>query len=233
MSPATRICLLPGLICSDYVWSSQVRDLESYGVLVVPGYGPAASITAMAESVLDIMPERVALAGHSMGARVALEIFRMAPERIERIALLDTGVHPRQPGERAKRMRLLETGKRHGMQALVDEWLPPMVHPRRRQDDEFMAPLRQMAVDAGIEQFERQIRALLARPNATSLLSQINCPALVAVGRQDEWSPVEQHEAIAAAIPDADLVVFEDAGHMAPLETPDEVSKALINWLEK
>ncbi|MEJ2129603.1 MAG: alpha/beta hydrolase [Woeseiaceae bacterium] len=224
---------MPGLICSDYVWSPQARDLESYGVTAVPGYGAAASIAAMARSVLDIMPERVALAGHSMGARVALEIFRMAPERVERIALLDTGVHPRQPGERDKRMRLLQTGKQHGMQALVDEWLPPMVHPQRRQDADFMAPLYQMAVDAGVDQFERQVEALLARPDAAPLLAKIRCPALVGVGRQDEWSPVAQHEAIAAAIPDADLVIFEDAAHMAPLEAPEQVSKALINWLEK
>lgn len=224
--------LLPGLLCSDFVWRAQLRALAQHGVVAVPGYGAADSLTAMARSVLDAAPARLALAGHSMGARVVLEMFRLAPERIERIALFDTGVHPAQPGEREKRMALLATGRRRGMEALVDAWLPPMVHPDRRRDEDFMGPLRRMAVSAGVEQFERQVRALLARPDAAVLLPHINVPALVGVGRQDEWSPVAQHEAIAAGIAGATLVVFENSGHMAPVEVPDQVSRALLDWLE-
>lgn len=224
--------LLPGLICSDYVWRAQVAALGRYGAVAVPGYGDADSITAMARRALADAPGRLAVAGHSMGARVALEMLRLAPARIDRIALLDTGVHPAQPGEREKRMALLATGQRHGMRALVDDWLPPMVHPARRQDEDFMRPLRAMAVGAGIETFARQIRALLSRPDAGVQLPEIDVPVLVGVGRSDEWSPVAQHEAIAARIRGARLVVFENAGHMAPLEAPDAVNRALIDWLE-
>ena len=225
--------LLPGLICSDYVWQAQVRDLEQLRAVAVPGYGAADSITAMAERVLDAAPTRIAVAGHSMGARVALEMFRLAPERIDRIALLDTGIHPAQPGEREKRMALLETGRQQGMEALVDAWLPPMVHPDRRRDPGLMAPLRSMAVSAGIEQYERQVRALLSRPDATALLSQIDVPALIGVGRQDEWSPVALHTDMARRIAGSTLVIFEDSGHMAPVEVPAQVSRALREWLEE
>lgn len=231
--PLATPYLLPGLICSDYVWRAQVAALGRYGAVAVPGYGGADSINAMARRVLAAAPERLAVAGHSMGARVALEMHRLAPGRIERMALFDTGVHPEQPGEREKRMALLATGKRHGMQALVNEWLPPMVHPGRRQDEDFMRPLREMAVGAGIETFERQILALLSRPDAGARLPAIDVPVLVGVGRSDEWSPVAQHESIAARIRGARLVVFENAGHMAPLEAPDAVSQALIDWLDR
>jgi len=199
--------------------------------VVVSGYGDARSLASMAERVLNDAPATFSLAGHSMGARVALEMFRLAPERIERLALLDTGVHPPGAEEPAKRMALLEKGKNDGMEALVDAWLPPMVHPDRRSDAAFMKPLRDMAVNAGIEQFGNQVAGLLGRPDATPLLSDVKCPVLVGVGRQDEWSPLEQHVAIAEMIDDAVLVVFEESGHMAPFEVPEQVSNALHAWM--
>ena len=82
-------------------------------------------------------------------------------------------------------------------------------------------------------QFEKQQRALLSRPDASGYLSRIRCPTAVIVGRQDLWSPVEQHEEIAAAIPGSVLTVIEDCGHMAPVERPDETTAALKAWLER
>jgi pimeloyl-ACP methyl ester carboxylesterase len=117
------------------------------------------------------------------------------------------------------------------MAALVDAWLPPMVASPRCDDDAFMAPLRAMCIEAGLSRFEAQIAALLDRPEVESLLPQIDCPVLVAVGREDRWSPPSQHEAIAALIPDARLVVIEGAGHMLPLEAPDALNHAIADWL--
>ena len=108
-----------------------------------------------------------------------------------------------------------------------------MVHPARRDDEALMDPLRKMCVAAGVDRFESQIAALLSRRDATPLLPQIACPTLVGVGRQDEWSPPEQNEAVAAAIPGAEFVVFEECGHMAPVEAPDQVNAALRRWLAR
>ncbi len=199
----------------------------------MPGYGDARSLVTMAERVLASAPDRISVAGHSMGARVALEMFRMASGRIERLALLDTAVHGVAPGEKEKRMALLEVGRRRGMEALVDQWLPPMVHPDRRSDAAFMSPLRRMSVRAGLSQFENQVAALLGRVDQRPLLAEIRCPTLVGVGRQDEWSPVAQHRELAAGIRDAELVIFENAGHMAPVEAPGQVSAALRAWLAR
>ena len=225
------LVLLPGLMCDSRVWAEQLAALNDASPWSPDGYGDAATITGMAESVLAMAPPRMALAGHSMGARVALEVLRLAPERIERLALLDTGVHPQRPGEREKRVALLELGRTHGMEALVDVWLPPMVHPSRRDDAAFLAPMRRMCVDAGLATYERQMEALLARPDATAALSLVQVPTLVGVGRQDQWSPISQHEEIAARVPGARLTVFEDSGHMAPVEAADQVNRALRQWL--
>lgn len=230
---AAPLCLLPGLICSDLVWHEQAESLAEFRPIAVSGYGDARSLVTMAERVLARVPDRISLAGHSMGARVALEMMRLAPGRIERLALFDTGVHPVAPGEKEKRMALLELGRREGMAALVDAWLPPMVHPDRRNDAPFMAPLRQMCLDAGIDQFENQITALLRRPELRSILPAIDCPTLVGVGDADEWATPEQHHGIADDIPAAELVVFEHAGHMAPYEVPEQVTDAMRRWLER
>lgn len=225
--------LLPGLLCDARIWAAQVRDLADYGPIAVPGYGKARSIGEMAARALEVAPPRVSVVGHSMGARVALEIIRIAPERVERLALLDTGIHLPKPGEAEKRHALLALGRQEGMERLVDAWLPPMVLAERRSDRALMDPMRAMCLDGGIDLFEAQITALLGRPDVTELLPTIQCPTLVGVGRQDEWSPVEQHEAIAAAIPNAELVIFENCGHMSPVEAPDQVSAALRRWLAR
>jgi len=232
-TPPARLVLLPGLICSEIVWAAQVAALADFQPVALHGYGDARSFVTMARRVLDAVPGPMSLAGHSMGARVALEVFRLAPARVDRLALLDTGVHPLAPGEAGKRRALLELGQREGMQALVDAWLPPMVSAARRRDPAFMAPLNRMCLEAGIRQFENQVIALVERPEVRSLLPQIECPVLVGVGSEDAWAPIEQHRDIAAAIPGATLDVYEGAGHMSPVEAPQQVTASLRRWLNR
>jgi pimeloyl-ACP methyl ester carboxylesterase len=224
--------LLPGLLCDRLIWSQQLPALMDAGWTVeVADFRGFSSITAMAESVLAKAPPRFSLAGHSMGARVAIETLRLQPQRIARLALLDTGTHPRRPGEAEKRQVLVDLARNEGMAAAAAQWLPPMVHPDRIADESLMGPLREMVGRMTPAIFEGQIQALLDRPDAESVLGTIRCPVLIGVGRQDAWSPVSQHEAMAAAIPGAELVVFENAGHMAPLEAPAAVTAAMLRWL--
>jgi pimeloyl-ACP methyl ester carboxylesterase len=185
----------------------------------------------MARSVLETAPARFALAGHSMGARVALEVVRMAPGRVERLALLDTGMHPPREGEAASRGALVELAYTDGMAAMAARWLPPMVAPRRKADEALLGPLTEMVSRATPQIFEGQQRALLNRPDTAPALAAVACPTTVIVGRQDVWSPVAQHEDIVAAIPGARLVVIEDSGHMSPVEQPQAVAAALQAWL--
>jgi pimeloyl-ACP methyl ester carboxylesterase len=224
---------LPGLLCDASIWAGQVRAFAALNAVAIDGYGMADSLEDMARIALDQAPAVFSLVGHSMGARVALEVLKLAPQRVERLALLDTGVHPPGPGEAGKRHALLALGREQGIDRLSDAWLPPMVGPEARRDEAFMERLRVMVRAAGVELYAKQIHALLGRPDYRPMLPTINCPTLVGVGRQDEWSPVAQHEEMAALIPGAELVIFEDCGHMAPMEAPDQVNAALAGWLER
>jgi len=226
----TDLLLLPGLLCDRTVWRGQIAQLADVAHTVAD-YGSSDTLPAMAQRALKVAPTRFALAGHSMGARVALEIMRIAPERVERLALLDTGIHTLQPGETEKRMKLVALARTHGMETLCEAWLPPMVHPDRLGDASFMQPLRDMVARFPPERFACQISALLNRPDPAPLLASIACPTLVGVGRQDAWSPPAQHEPIAAGIRNARLVIFENAGHFAPYERPDPVTTAMRAWL--
>lgn len=226
------VFLLPGLMCDHRVWTSQLEELADHDVRAVQGYRGARTLPDMASAVLENAPPKFLLAGHSMGARVALEIYRAVPDRVTGLALIDTGVHPVRPGEADGRCALLALGREQGIEALVDRWLPPMVHEPNRANAEMMTRLRMMSIEAGIDQFEAQINAMLTRPEVESLLPRISVPTLVGVGRQDAWSPVSQHEAIAAAIKGSRLVIFEDAGHMAPAEAPAAATAALRTWIE-
>ena len=225
------VVLVPGLLCDASVWAPQRAALEPHRDVRVPDLWGLDSIAAMAERVLDMAPARFALAGHSMGARVALAVLERAPGRVERLALLDTGTHPRRPGEAEKRQELVDLAYAEGMAALAARWLPPMVHPARVGDAALMGPLTAMVCRATPAIFEGQVRALLNRPEAAAVLPRIACPTLVACGRQDAWSPLSQHEEMAAAIPGARLAVIEESGHMSTVEAPAAVSAALRRWL--
>lgn len=230
MPERMTLVLLPGLLCDRASWAHQVEGLSDVADIMVGDLYGFDSITAMAESVLAKAPARFALAGHSMGARVALEIMRQAPERVSHLALLDTGIHPRQPGEAEKRGALVDLARREGMAALAAQWLPPMVHPSG-VDPAIMQDMVAMVCRATPDIFAGQQQALLNRPDAAAGLDAIACPVLVGVGRQDVWSPLAQHEAIAARIAGSKLVVFEHSGHMAPMEQPAAVTAAMLTWL--
>ncbi len=226
--------LLPGLLCDRTVWTAQARARAGTAdIIAIPDFHGHDSIAGMADAVLAAAPDRFALAGHSMGARVALEVVRRAPERVGALALLDTGVHPRRPGEAEARQALVDLAWTEGMAALARRWLPPMLHPDRLADAALVGRLSAMVCRATPAVFEAQVRALLGRPDATMGLAAIRCPTLVLCGRQDGWSPPAQHEAMAAAIRGATLRIVEECGHMSTVERPEAVGDALRVWLEK
>lgn len=230
------LVLLPGLLCDDAVFADQRVALAARDV-VVADYGGAATLPAMARGVLDALPAgRLAVCGHSMGARVALEMLRVAPQRIDRLALLDFGVDPCPEGdaglaERTQRMALLELAERDGMQVMGARWAHGMVHPDRLGTPLFERIVAMVARKTPAL-FAAQIAALLARSAAFDVLAAATCPVLIGCGRQDAWSPLERHRQLHAQLPGTRLAVFEDAGHMAPMEQPDAVSAALRDWLD-
>jgi len=231
-SPRPALILIPGLLCDDTVWRAQIEAFSTTHEVIVPELGGFDSIPDMAAAVLKRAPAEFALAGHSLGGRIALETLRQAALRVTRLALLDTGVHPCTAGEPARRRELLSIAYTEGMGAVAREWLPPMVHPDRHPDPTVMRPLEAMVERRTPDTFRNQVEALLNRPDAGALLASIRCPTLVLCGREDGWSPLAQPEQIAAAIRGSILGVIDRCGHMAPFERPAEVTRELARWLD-
>jgi pimeloyl-ACP methyl ester carboxylesterase len=233
---AESLVLLPGLMCDGGVWAPLFVDLPADVSTQVADYGLANSITAMAQIVLNTAPKRFALAGHSMGGRVALEVVRMAPERVTRLALLDTGYLARPAGnagvqEAEKRHALLQIARTQGVSSMAHTWVQGMVHPDRLSDIGLIVPIIDMFSRKSSEVFACQIAALLARPDATDVLRALAVPTLIACGVQDAWSTPAQHEEMRALVPHAALELVDAAGHMAPMEQPEAVAYSFIRWL--
>jgi pimeloyl-ACP methyl ester carboxylesterase len=232
-----HVLLLPGLACDHAVWADQARRVSEIVTVGVVDYGLSDSLKKMAEAALRGAPDRFAVAGHSMGGRVALEIVRRVPERVAGMALFDTAYRPFPPGEageheRAERLRLVDLARSEGMRAMARDWVRNMVHPSRLADGPLIRSIVEMFGRKSFDIFASQIKALLERPDATPVLSTIRCPTLVLCGREDAWSLPATHKQIAARIPRSQLVVIENCGHMAPMERPQQVSRALVAWLE-
>ena len=191
------------------------------------------SILAMAEAVLAWAPPTFALAGHSMGGRVAFQVYRLAPERVTKIAVMNTGAEARSETEESGRRRLLEIARSQGMRAMAVEWLKGMIPAYRQTDTPLVEEIVAMFERKSPDLFEIQMLALLGRPNATPLLSHILCPALVLTGFDDAWSPPGRHLEMAQSIRLSELVVIPKCGHMSTMERPEEVTAAMRAWLAR
>jgi len=234
--PPRHLILVPGLMCDATVWAHQARHLETIATIAVSDHGSLDSLGKMAEAILGSAPARFAIAGHSMGGRVALEVFRRAPDRIEGMALMDTAYAPRPAGppgeaEAAQRYALLDIARKEGTRAMGKVWVQNMVHPDRLSDTALLNSILDMFSLKTPDVFAAQIKALLERPDATPLLTEIHCPTMVLCGRQDAWSTLSRHKEIAARIEQSKLVVIEDSGHMSTMERPEQVTAAMYDWL--
>jgi pimeloyl-ACP methyl ester carboxylesterase len=217
------------------VWSHESQHFSKRIRTTVADYAASDSIQAMAQAALAGITERFAIAAHSMGGRVAFEIYRAVPECVAGLALLDTAYRPRPAGEasareRAERMELVRIAETQGMRAMGRYWMPKIVHPDRLSDAPLIESILDMFDRKSPAVYRAQVNALLNRPDATPVLPSIRCPTLVLCGREDGWSPVAQHQDIASRIPGSKLEIIERCGHMAPMERPDEVTAALDEW---
>ena len=234
ISPHTLI-LIPGLLCDATVWPQQRAALADLADVRVSDPGTLDSLPAMARAILASAPPRFAIAGHSMGGRIAFEVYRAAPERITGVALLDTGYHPVAPGaagerEVAGRFALLETARRDGMRAMAVEWVQGMVHPARLSERALVDSILDMFESKTPEIYAAQTRALLDRPDAEPVMKSIRCPTLVLCGHEDSWAPVLRHREMSAAIPGSQFTDIPECGHMCTMERPEAVSAAMRSW---
>ncbi len=227
------VAFLPGPLTTEALWSPVIERLAGRIEPWVADLTADDSISAMATRVLADAPwERFALAGHSLGGYVAFEIMRRSPERVERLALVDTQARPDTLDAIDRRRALIELAQNGRFQEVAERLIPVVFDSVEVVDPALVALHREMARTVGAEAFLRQQRAIMERVDSRPILPAIGCPTLVLCGVHDLLTPLDRHEEMAAAIPGAKLVAVPSAGHFCPLERPYEVGFALANWLD-
>jgi len=233
MTEKIPLLLLPGLLCDRRLWAPQMASLADIAAPVVADLTRDASIEAMAQRALAAAPRRFALAGLSMGGYVAQEIMRQAPERVMRLALLDTSARADTPEQRERRLDLIALSRRGKFNGVTRRLLPQLIHPDRLGDAALVKIIAAMAEAVGAEGFRRQEAAILARRDGRSDLAAIAVPTLVLCGRDDLLTPPALAEEMAALVPNAERHMVAQCGHITTLERPSEVSNALRRWLTR
>ncbi len=231
MTDPVPLLLLPGLLCDAALWQPQLDGLADIAAMTVADLTGQDSVAALAGAVLETAPDRFALAGLSMGGYVALEIMRQAPDRVSRLALIDTSARPDTREQVRRRRGLLALARRGRFKGVTPKLMPLLIHTDRLGDDALTGTVMAMAERVGAEAFIRQETAILNRPDSRPTLGEITCPALVICGRQDALTPLEVAEEMAAGLPRGRLEVVDDCGHLSTLERPDIVTPLMRDWL--
>lgn len=226
-----NLLLVPGLLCDPDLWSHQVDHLAEIADVSVADITGGETMEELARQVLEHAPDRFALAGLSMGGYVAHEIMRQAPDRVERLALLDTSARPDTDEQKERRGQLIEMSRVGKFRGVTDRLLPILIHEDRLTDDVLTGRVKLMAERVGPEAFHRQQKAIMSRPDSRPQLSGYGLPTLILCGRQDALTPVALHEEMAELVPGCRLAIIEDSGHLSTMERPQAATALLRQWL--
>jgi len=226
------VLFIPGLLCNRRLWRHQLDNLADRARIWVVDSASSDSIPIIAARILEAAPEQFALAGLSLGGYICFEIMRQAPERVTRLALLDTTAKADSQTRKSSRRAAMSLVHEGRFSTLCRLTLPSMVHPDRRRDTALIDELRRMSEEIGGDAFLRQQTAIMARADSLADLSSYRLPTLVLCGRQDQLTPLVDHRLMASHIPGSTLRIIESCGHLAPMERPQEVTAALRAWLE-
>jgi pimeloyl-ACP methyl ester carboxylesterase len=232
MAEPLPIVLVPGLLTSPRLYAEQLPALWQHGLVTIAGNTRDDTIAAIASRILADAPPRFALAGLSMGGYICFELARQAPDRVARLALLDTTARPDTPELTQRRQAQIALVRSGRFAEVADQQFPLLIHPSRHGDPAVRKLVRLMAEETGAEAFIRQQQAIIGRVDSRPGLGAIGCPTLVLVGDSDLLTPPELSAEIADGILGARLVVVAGSGHLTPLDQPEEVTKALVEWLQ-
>lgn len=223
--------LVPGLLCSPLLYANQIPALWQFGPVMVADHRRDETMDAIAKRILAAAPPRFALAGLSMGGYISYAILRAAPERVARLALLDTGSRADLPEQSERRKAQIELARNGRLADIAETLWQVFVHKDRQGDAALKKIVLHMAQHTGADAFIRQQMAIMSRPDSRPDLPKIKCPTLVLVGEGDQLTPPTLSEEIASGIPNSRLVVVRDSGHLSTLERPDAVNTALVEWM--
>lgn len=226
------LILVSGLGSDAAVWERTIAALGDRADCTVGDTLSDDSLAGMAARILDRAPPRFALAGVSMGGMVALEIVRAAPERVIRLAIIDSNARPDTPEQAANRRRQIAGARAPGdPRARAEASLSYLIHPDAGAD--VREAIVAMSLRVGMEAYARQSEAVLHRPDQRPILPTIAAPTLVVMGADDAMIPRDRAEEIVAAVPGAELAVIPDCGHLPPIEAPVALAELLARWLAR
>ncbi|MFK7743594.1 MAG: alpha/beta fold hydrolase [Roseobacter sp.] len=228
---AEPLVFLPGMMCDARLFGPQIAAFSADTSVMVAPITQGERIEEIASGLLDTLPRRFALAGLSMGGIVAMEVLRRAPDRVTRLALMDTNPIAETPQVAASREPQIVAAKAGRMLEVIRDEMKPKYFAPGPKREEVLQLVLQMADDLGAEVFVRQSRALQRRADQQATLRKCKVPTLVLCGAHDALCPVKRHEFMAELIPYATLRVLEDAGHMPTLEQPEQTTQALRDWM--
>lgn len=228
----TPLVLIPGMMCDARLFGPQIDRLSSTRPILLAPINDHDTVAALASDILSWAPERIALAGLSMGGIVAMEMLRQAPARVERIALLDTNPLPELDEVRVRREPQISKVMDGQLRAVMRDEMKPNYLTDGPRRGEILDLCMTMAEALGPDVFVRQSRALQTRPDQQDTLRGFGGPSLVLCGREDTLCPVHRHELMAELLPNATLQIVEGAGHLPTLEQPEITTAALARWLE-
>jgi pimeloyl-ACP methyl ester carboxylesterase len=232
LDTSVPVVLVPGLLCSARLYHHQIAELWQYGPIQIADHTHGSTMSQIARDILFNAPPRFALVGLSMGGYIAFEMMRQAPERVAKLALLDTGARSDTPDQSQRRRTLMALANSHPIEEIADRLFPVLVHRAHHEDERLQMLVRRMARETGPEVFMRQQTAIMNRPDSRPGLGAIGCPTLVVVGDGDALTPPALSEEIAAGIRNADLCIVPHCGHLSTLEQPDTVTQRLVSWLK-
>ena len=233
MSEPLPVVLIPGLLLSARLYAAQVAALWPVAPVMIANHTRDDSMAAIAQRILRDAPPRFALAGLSMGGYISFEILRQAPQRVARLALLDTMARPDTEEASAARRSQMELAAAGRFTEVIEALVPRLVHASRLEDPALRELIHVMGAEVGVQGYLNQQAANIARIDSRPTLAAIRCPTLVLVGDSDVLTPPERASEIAAGIAAAELVVVPRCGHLSPLECPQAVTDALRAWLAR
>jgi pimeloyl-ACP methyl ester carboxylesterase len=231
MDNTTPILLVPGLLSSPRIFAPILPALWRVAPVTVANHIRDDNIGAIARRILHEAPPRFALAGHSMGGYIAFEIMRQAPDRVSRLALMNTQARPDTEEATARRRSQMARAKAGEFRDVLNELFPIFVHPMRRDRADLLQLVHDMGRDVGVEAFIRQQTAIIGRPDSRPTLATITCPTLVLTADQDNTIPNSLSKEMADGIRGAKLVILSQCGHMVQAEQPEATANALVEWL--
>ena len=225
--------LVPGLTCTAALYGHQIDVLWPYGPVTVADHRRDDDVAAIAARILADAPPRFALCGLSMGGYIAFAMMRQAPERIVKLALMDTSARPDTPEQTAARKTQIAMAQSGRYAEIPEQAIPRYLNAKNQRDERFTSIVRRMAMQTGPEAYMRQLKAIMSRPDSRPLLASIKCPTMVLVGDSDISTPPEVNKEIAEGIAGATLTIVPDCAHLSTLEQPEAVNAALIQWLNR